>query len=677
MGAVKLQKFLGEAPKLATEHLPESAASYAYNIKLYSGDLIPYNEPTELFTFAKPGTIKSMYPMNDGSGGFKWLHWTTDVDVADSASTSNTTQRIYYTGDSEPRVTDYTLATTGAGTAYPYAYYTLGLPPPVTAVTSAATSFTTKSSATRARDSGNIATITFATAHGLVNGAYVTTTTFGGTGYNLSNVQVTVVNATTITYYCPGAAETSVADTAGKVDLAGPTQTRTYVYTWYDAWGQESVASPVSTTLYIKDGQTVELTGLPAAWPGSYTGTYQTTGMKVRIYRTVTSAGGTKYYKVADVNLGTTTYSDTVATKDLVTALPSEYFDQPPSTMQGIMSVHNGIMVGFFENTVCFSEPGYPHAWPQKYQMQVDATVVGISNVGQTIVVLTTENPWVIQGSAPANMSKTRMDYKLPCTSKRGIVNMGFGLVFPTRGGLATYSSATGGDLLSKHVYEWDTWRANVNAGDLMAAQYNGKYTARSSKGSFVFEKHDQIGGFLIRLSQDFTALYYDANAAVLYFAYDGKMYQWDDPAKPFGQFDWKSKTMVTKDYMNLGAARVIADYGSNPNDVQIADQNAVTLTNNQALISTRKTGGSLGGSSFGAVAVAGSFIKPLTPVNVGVQFQLFVDKELIFTTQVVNDNAFRLPTGYRSDTFEVRVTGNTRIRAVHLGETPWGLDKV
>jgi hypothetical protein len=74
---------------------------------------------------------------------------------------------------------------------------------------------------------------------------------------------------------------------------------------------------------------------------------------------------------------------------------------------------------------------------------------------------------------------------------------------------------------------------------------------------------------------------------------------------------------------------------------------------------------------------VAGSFIKPLTPVDVGVQFQLFVDKGLIFTTQVVNDDAFRLPTGYRSDTFEVRVTGNTRIRAVHLGETPWGLDKV
>lgn len=677
MGAVKLQKFLGEAPKLATEHLPETAAAFAYNTKFYSGDLIPFNQPSEVMAFAKTGTIKSMYPMDDGAGGYKWLHWNTDVDVADSASSSNTTQRVYYTGDGEPRVTNYTLATTGAGTAYPYAYYTLGLPPPVTAATVAATSFTTLSSTQRARDSGNTATITFAAAHNLVNGAFVTTTAFGGTGYNLSNVQITVTSATTITYYCPGAAETTTADVAGKVDLAGVTQTRTYVYTWYTEWTEESVPSPVSTTLYIKEGQTVTLTALPSVWPVSYTGTYNTTNMKVRIYRTVTSASGTRYYKVADVSLGTTSYVDTTPTKELVTIMASDYYDQPPSNMQGIQSVHNGIVVGFFGNTVCFNEPGYPHAWPQKYQMQVDATIVGVSNVGQSIVVLTTEHPWLFQGASPASMSKTKMDYKLPCTSKRGIVNMGYGLVFPTRGGLAVYGTAAGGELLTKHVYEWDTWRQDVEATDVLAAQYNGKYIATHGKGNFIFEKHDQIGGFLVELSQSFTSLFYDANKAVLYYAYNGKLYKWDDPAQPYEQFDWKSKTMVTKDYMNLGAARVVADYGSNPNDVLVAQENAAILAANQALISGRLTLGAVGDASFGSVSVAGDALTPLQAYNAGVQFQLYVDKGLLFSTQVASSKTFRLPTGYRSDTFEVRVTGNVRVRAIHLGETPWGLDKV
>ena len=181
----------------------------------------------------------------------------------------------------------------------------------------------------------------------------------------------------------------------------------------------------------------------------------------------------------------------------------------------------------------------------------------------------------------------------------------------------------------------------------------------------------------MIELSQKFTAMYYHAASAALYYAYDGKLWRWDDPGKPYGQFDWMSKTMVTKDYMNLGAARVIADYGSNPNDALIADQNAATLVSNQNLITTKKTGGSIGGSCFGGVAVGGSLLKPLQAVNVGIQFQLYVDKDLIFSTQITDDLPFRLPTGYRSDTFSVRVTGNTRVRAIHLGETPWGLDKV
>lgn len=677
MGALKIQKFLGEAPKLASENLPETAATFAYNVKLYSGDMIPYFEPTEIAPFAKAGPILTIHPMDDGVGGFKWLHWDKDVDVATTSNSTNLTQRTYYTGDSEPRVTDYDLATTGGGTAYPYAFYTLGLPAPLVAPTVVVTSFATLTSASRARDSGNTATITFAAPHGLVNGAYVTNATFGGTGYNLTNAQITVTSPTTFNFYCPGAAETTTADVAGRVTLAGNTLTRTYVYTWFTAWGEESVISPVSTTVYLKEGQTVALSDLPAAWPGSYTGTYQTTGMKCRIYRTVTSTSLTRYYKVADVDLGTTTYSDTVPTRDLVTMLPSEFYDQPASNMQGIKSIHNNMMVGFYGNTVAFSEPGSPHAWPIKYEQNVDETIVGIGNVGQTVVVLTTGNPWVFQGASPATMSKTRMDYNLPCTSKRGISNMGYGLVFPTRGGLAMYSSTTGGELATKHVHDWDTWRMDVDPTDILATQYNGKYIATHSKGSFIFEKHDQIGGFLVQLSQVFTALYYESNTAVLYYAHEDKLYQWDDPAKPYGSFDWKSKTLVTKDYMNLGAARVIADYGSTPNDVAIAEANAQTLADNQAKITAELTLGAIGGASFGSVTFASDTLEKLLPFDSGVQFQLYVDKELIFTTQVADKEIFRLPTGYRSDTFEVRLTGNTRVRAVHLGETPYGLEKV
>ena len=56
------------------------------------------------------------------------------------------------------------------------------------------------------------------------------------------------------------------------------------------------------------------------------------------------------------------------------------------------------------------------------------------------------------------------------------------------------------------------------------------------------------------------------------------------------------------------------------------------------------------------------------------VTFKLFVDKQLIFQGTVSSDEVFRLPSGYRSDTFEVGVSGSSRIRAIHIGETPYGL---
>ena len=55
---------------------------------------------------------------------------------------------------------------------------------------------------------------------------------------------------------------------------------------------------------------------------------------------------------------------------------------------------------------------------------------------------------------------------------------------------------------------------------------------------------------------------------------------------------------------------------------------------------------------------------------------RLWQNKNLVFTGTVTDDGIFRLPSGYKSDTFEVSVSGAARIRAIHLGETPDGLRK-
>jgi hypothetical protein len=56
------------------------------------------------------------------------------------------------------------------------------------------------------------------------------------------------------------------------------------------------------------------------------------------------------------------------------------------------------------------------------------------------------------------------------------------------------------------------------------------------------------------------------------------------------------------------------------------------------------------------------------------VTFRLWANKTLIFQGTVSSSDIFRLPSGYRSDTFEMAVSGSARVRAIHIGETPFGL---
>ena len=73
MGAVKINKFLGEAPKISTELLPDGAAQTALNAKLYSGDLLPYVENVVVDSAERTGTIKTLYALRTpGTGVLKW-----------------------------------------------------------------------------------------------------------------------------------------------------------------------------------------------------------------------------------------------------------------------------------------------------------------------------------------------------------------------------------------------------------------------------------------------------------------------------------------------------------------------------------------------------------------------------------------------------------------------------
>ena len=797
MGSVKLTKFLGEAPKISSELLPDGAAQNAFNVKLYSGDLIPYRTPKLVDTISRSGTIQTLYKLtNPTNNSNVFLTWLNDVDIATgsapwttTSSTQDDEQRYYYTGDGTPKVSNYDLATNGSA-PYPVTdgYYDLGLPLPTTTATATATSFAVVNSTHYERDSGNTATYYGSTSHNLRSGNIVSVRDFGTSdeakGFNATNVEVTVLNSTDFQYFSPGDQVSKTANTSGRAELAGNTQIRTYVYTWVTPWDEESIPSLPSNEVYIKEGQTVTVSGLPQAKPSDPTRNFV---RGIRLYRTVVSSAATEYFQLATLWFPTTTtkvkregstvtltlaephnfivddrfklsgmttdsgsmngtfsvasivdkytftftdsgnaigetadtngtvfhdvaeslddtarywgdssynFTDDFLVSGLSRVLDSEDNDPPPTGMKGIRAAHNNILIGFFDNQLCFSFPDKPHAWPERFRLTFDSDIVAIEPIQGFILVLTKEYPYQISGNDPATMVSARIDTLYPCLAKKSVVNMGFAVVWATHGGLASYSPSGGIDLITKFVHDWDTWTTALDPATLIGHYHEGKYFGSHSSESFIFERDDKVGGFFVSIQYTFSAACTDYETGVMYYIGDnqGSLYEWDNSGEVLSPLEWKSKTIVTKDYMNLGAARVIADFqtpDAETENIQ-AYNNAIPAFNNAVFAKSIQLGCINGPTDYmdagtrvenigtlNAFAINSDgqtrFPKDITGV-LPVTFKLFVDKQLIFQGTVSSDEIFRLPTGYRSDTFEVGVSGSSRIRAIHIGETPYGL---
>lgn len=807
MAGVKIIGFLGTAPKISPELLPNTAGQIATNCKLYSGDLIPYPQPTVVANTLRTGTIKTLFALRDPDTGVKkWLSWLTEVDIAVASKTDQDEQRFYYSGDGAPKVSNYELATTGAA-PYPVGYYDLGLPipPDSSKLATTAATFSTLTTSSFARDASNTATIVTSTAHGLKSGNSISVSRFayrtgtysqtGGTtitvtitghglangasvvldftsgtavdgtftitnvttntfdviastaattsgdvrwdirGFNATNVECTVVNSTTFTYFSPGPRVTTTSSSDGRVDLGGLPQARSYVFTWYTPWDEESIASIPSDNLYIKEGTIVTVSNLPTVKP---TGNNFVRG--VRLYRTLASASGTEYFRLATLwfptglvsvqrtsnvsrvtllyphNLGiddrfkisgctvasfditggivtdiiddytfeyaqtasdvgattvaagtlfhdvsedppTTTarywgdggvytFTDDFDSRGLLDILTSDDYDAPPEDLQGLTAIQNNILCGFVGNTLYFSEPGLPHAWPAEYAVTLEHNIVGIAAISGSSLVVTDSYPYIVSGSDPANdMATARIDANFPCLNKNSMVTMGYGIVYSTHDGLAVYSPSSGPAVITKLLYNNDTWQTAIDPSSVIAEYYGDNYFASHSTGAFVFEQDVKVGGFFVNADYSFTASWYDAVDGIVYYVsgVNGDIYQWDDLSQPLVTQEWKSKVIVTKDMINLGAARVVADYSVTSEDWDLETTTWDALTENWDL-----------------------------PAQL--TFRLWVDKELLLETTINDSDAFRLPTGYRTDTFEVGVEGNIRVRAIHLAETPAGL---
>lgn len=327
----------------------------------------------------------------------------------------------------------------------------------------------------------------------------------------------------------------------------------------------------------------------------------------VRLYRVETSG---VYQYVADLTPGTDSYVDDVLSESLGRALPSVEWDMPDARMVGLTALPNGILAGYFENTLCFSEAYLPHAWPVGYQLAFPDDIIAIASTSAGLVVVTTGQPHLVTGSSPEAMAQIELDVAQPCIASRSLVDMGEFALYASPDGLV---AAAGRDarVATREVLSREQWQA-LKPETIHAYRYDGRYLAFYEGGCFAFTPGEGIEFYDLEAD----AGYYDIADDALYLIQEGDITAWGQ-GEPL-TYRWRSRVHeVPPGAAGFTCAKVIArDY-------------PVTL-------------------------------------------RLFADGETVLEHEVPGPGMFRLPAGHTlSRDWEVELEGKGEVHSVQVATSP------
>ena len=669
--AARISAFTGARPKIDKRLLQDGMAQDCENLILTSGRLDPLYTPLQLVA-TRSGTIKSIYRMYDSSGDDYWLNWTSDVDVVRGPVAGDTSFRIYYTSDEfEPRTTNLALATTAA--PYPTACYVLGVTPPTTAPAVSSTGGVSGTTETRAY------VYTFVTAWGEESAPSPASSAVTGKiddTWTVASMQTAPANsyATSAVSYAAGYLTVTVGSTFGLRAGEYVTLAALAPAVLNASWKVYDV--PSSTTFRIAMSSPGAITDQVGT--ATRDAPHNTSGMFKRVYRSVTANGATDYYLVVD-NLAVATTSTTDTATTIGEPCPTTGWIMPPVGLQGLRVLPSGALVGFSANSVYFSEPYAPYAWPLAYRLTVDFPIVGIGVFGQTVVILTSGQPYATSGADPASMSSpAKIDQNWPCLAKRGIAEFSGQVVYPTTLGLASIGPA-GAQLLTQDLYSQIDW-AVINHATFTAAHYDNRYythVAYDTVDKTLIISND-IG--VVSLGFQPTALFNDPSSGALYAAYGGYIYKWNASTGVYSTFSWTSKEYLVPEPVNIGAARLDATFTVSAADIAAAAAaNDAIIAANAVRIAAGTVGGSLNKARVNGLQVNGSLLRNMNSVEEAssVTVQLYVDSTLYHSAVVSTSSIFRLPATRKYDNFYWRLTGNIPIRSLVYGETPLSLKQV
>lgn len=369
----------------------------------------------------------------------------------------------------------------------------------------------------------------------------------------------------------PTAAPSSIPNPNDPADLA-LSEDIVYVVTYVDAWGYEGPPSDPSTPVSRIRDTDVTVTFNDTVPSGAYNlgnGAYR------RLYRSNSGSSATALQYVKDVPIASGSTTDTVDNADLQELLPSDTWIGPPNDnltlypagpMRQVITLPGGVMAGFSGNTICFSEPYQPHAWPLAYRASLPYDIVGISPLPAGCAVLTTGKPFLFLGSHPSTMSQVEIPGEpQSCVSRRSIVDMGGVTFYASPDGLCAIDPS-GVQILTESIITAEQWASWYSSDTIKAFLHEGRYVANFDTGSddsgFIFDPRGEMNAFTTH-NEVFDCVYRDESNGTVYVKQGTGLYKWEADTAQDKTYTWRSKIFQTGKYASFTVCRLEKEVGS------------------------------------------------------------------------------------------------------------------
>lgn len=438
----------------------------------------------------------------------------------------------------------------------------------------------------------------------------------------------------------------------GTASATATVEVRAYIYTFVSDLGEESPPSPASNLVEVKLASSMVTTQAVAAVAevlnadmtvktpavaavAEVRELYPTQTVTVqmsappsgpfvitsrRLYRLATGTTGTEFLFVAELPAGTTSYNDTIPTEQLQEPCPTQNSALIPDNAEGLVAMANGMMACFVGYDVYFSDALMPYSWPVSYIQTTDYPIVGLAPFGTSLAVLTTGNPYIISGSDPQSMMMEKLPVAYSCLSKKSICSAMGGVIYAAPDGMV-FIGQNGPSVLSEKFVTRREWSL-LNPSSMNVVVWDERIFAfykvsEEDKGCYIF---DTINGHLTTCDVYATAAYTDPTTNSLFLAVNGQLVKWDGGAQ--GTFTWKSRRETLPMPKNFAFGQVL------------------------------------------------SSAYPLT-------MKVYADGVLKHTQTVTDENAFRLPAGFRARYWEIELSGSGRVLGAFLADSAAELQSV